>query len=151
MTEKELDSVVEKIGATDAPALVGIMRGIQETEYCLPVRTLEKITEKLKVPMSRLYGLATFYKSFTLKPVGKHKIQICLGTACYIRGGPALIERVKSLLHVGLGSTTTDHKFTLNAVRCMGCCSIAPVVRIDSDTYGKVELEKVGGIIEKYE
>jgi NADH:ubiquinone oxidoreductase subunit E len=150
MTKEELDSIIERRG-TDSPALVGILQDVQKQEYCLPVKTLEMISEKMEVPISRLYGLATFYKSFTLKPVGRHAINVCLGTTCHVRGGPHIMNRLKHLLHVREGGTTSDKKFTLKSVRCLGCCALAPVARIDDDTYGKVNERMVPIIIKGYE
>jgi NADH-quinone oxidoreductase subunit E len=150
MTKEELDSIVEERG-TDAPALVGILQEIQKREYCLPFRTMEMVAEMVGVPLSRLYSLATFYKSFTLKQVGQHALNVCLGTTCHVRGGQHIMNRFKHLLHVREGATTSDKKFTLNAVRCLGCCALAPVVRIDNDTYGKMNERMVPIIIKGYE
>ena len=150
MTKEELDSIVEKRG-TDAPALVGILQEIQKREHCLPLRTLEIVAERVGTPMSRLYGLATFYRSFTLKPVGRHAIDVCLGTTCHVCGGRRVMDRLLLDLRVTEGGTTSDHRFTVTPVRCLGCCSIAPVIRIDSNVYGHVTQGQLAKILEKHD
>ncbi|MCD6567478.1 MAG: NAD(P)H-dependent oxidoreductase subunit E [Dehalococcoidia bacterium] len=150
MTGEELDSIIEEKGQ-DAPALVGILQEIQKREYCLPFKTLGMVSEKLDVPMSRLYGLATFYKSFTLKPVGRHTVDVCMGTTCYVCGGQLLMDRLLRDLHIPEGGTTSDRKFTVQPVRCLGCCSIAPVIRVDSDVFGHVTQNQIPKILERYE
>lgn len=150
MIREEFDSIIEERG-TDAPALVGVLQEIQRREYCLPVKTLEMVAERLGIPMSRLYGLATFYKSFTLKPVGRHAVDVCLGTTCHVCGGRRIMDRLLFDLHVPEASTTTDHRFTVTPVRCLGCCSIAPVVRIDGNVYGRVTQSQLARILEKYD
>ena len=150
MIREEFDSIIEERG-TDAPALVGVLQEIQRREYCLPVKTLEMVAERLGIPMSRLYGLATFYKSFTLKPVGRHAVDVCLGTTCHVCGGRRVMDRLLLDLRVTEGGTTTDHRFTVTPVRCLGCCSIAPVARIDGNVYGRVTQSQLARILEKYD
>ncbi|NVL91800.1 MAG: NAD(P)H-dependent oxidoreductase subunit E [Desulfobacterales bacterium] len=150
MTKEELNSIIEERG-TGAPPLVGILQEIQKREHCLPFRTLEMVAERLATPMSRLYSLATFYKSFTLKPVGRHAIDVCLGTTCHVCGGRRIMDRLLLALHVIEGGTTSDHRFTVTPVRCLGCCSIAPVIRIDSTVYGHVTQSQLAKILEKHD
>lgn len=150
MTKEELNSIIEEKGP-DAPALVGILQEIQKREHCLPFRTLEMVAERLETPISRLYGLATFYKSFTLKPVGQHAIDVCLGTTCHVCGGRKIMDRLLLDLHVKEGGTTSDHRFTVNPVRCLGCCSIAPVICIDNNVYGHVTQRQLAKILEKHD
>jgi NADH-quinone oxidoreductase subunit E len=150
MTEDELDRIVEKWG-TDAPALIGILGDIQRREYCLPIKTLRMAAERLGIPMSRLYGLATFYKSFTLKPVGRHAIDVCLGTTCHVCGGRQIMDRLLLDLHVTEGGTTSDQRFTVTPVRCLGCCSIAPVIRVDGNVYGHVTQSELAKILAKHD
>jgi len=150
MIKEELESIIEERG-TDAPALIAILQEIQKREYCLPTKTLEMVAERLGTPMSRLYGLATFYKSFTLKPTGRHSIDVCLGTTCHVCGGRLIMDRLLLDLHVTEGGTTSDRRFTVTPVRCLGCCSIAPVVRIDGSVYGHVTQSQVARILEKHD
>jgi NADH:ubiquinone oxidoreductase subunit E len=149
MTKEELDSIIERRG-TDSPALVGILQEIQEKEHCLPLDTLQLISERLGISLSRLYGIATFFKGFTLKPVGEHTIEICLGTTCYVRGGAHLMTESQHLLHVKEDATTSDKKFTLKSVRCLGCCALAPVIRVDDLVYRTVSTRELPEIISKY-
>ena len=149
MTKEELDSIIEKRG-TDAPALVGILQEIQKREHCLPLRTLEIVAERVGVPLSRLYGITTFFKGFTTKPVGEHTIEVCLGTTCYVRGGAGLMTELQHRLRVADGGTTSDKKFTLKSVRCLGCCALAPVISVDDLVYRSVPTKELSEIISKY-
>jgi len=105
----------------------------------------------LGVPLSHIYGVLTFYSSFRMVPLGRHKISICLGTACYVRGGPMLIEKYQQVLGVKMGETTEDNRFTLEICRCVGACSQAPVVMIDEDILGRVSPADVSKSLRKYE
>jgi len=100
--------------------------------------------------MSKIYGIITFYSRFTLKPKGKHHIQVCLGTACYVKGADKVIERFKEKLNIEEGKTTKDGMFSLEAVRCIGACGLAPAIVIDNEVYGKMDTKKVDELIEKY-
>ena len=109
------------------------------------------IAKALDVPLSHLYGVLTFYSFFRMSPVGRHKISICLGTACYVRGGPTLIERFKQVLGIDIGETTEDNRFTLEICRCVGACSQAPVVVIDNDIRGQMKPQDTAKLLRKYE
>jgi len=108
------------------------------------------IASELDVPLSHLYGVLTFYSSFRMTPKGRHSISVCLGTACYVRGGPTLVEKFQQVTGVGVGETTEDGRFTLEICRCVGACSQAPVVMIDKDVIGRVDPAKVPQILKKY-
>jgi NADH:ubiquinone oxidoreductase subunit E len=108
------------------------------------------ISEQLEIPLSHLYGVLTFYSFFRMSPVGRHKINICLGTACYVRGGPTLVEKFKQILGVDVGETTDDNRFTLDICRCVGACSQAPVVMIDEDIVGQVKPQDVAKALRDY-
>jgi NADH-quinone oxidoreductase subunit E len=105
----------------------------------------------LGVPLSHLYGVLTFYSFFRMSPIGRHKVSICMGTACYVRGGPTLIEKLQQALDVKVGETTEDDRFTLEICRCVGACSQAPVVMIDDDVAGRVQPQNVAKILRNYE
>ncbi len=149
MTKEELNSIIEERGI-DAPALVGILQEIQKREHCLPFRTLEMVAERMGIPLSRLYGLTTFFKGFTSKPVGEHTIEVCLGTTCFVRGGAGLMTELQHRLSVVDGGTTSDKKFTLKSVRCLGCCALAPVISVDDVVYRSVSTKGLPEIIGKY-
>lgn len=109
------------------------------------------ISEHTGIPISELYGIATFYSQFAITPRGKHHIGVCLGTACYVKGSQKIIDRVAEELNIKVGETTEDGLFTLEATRCLGCCGLAPVMMIDEDVYGKLDdVEAIPGILEKY-
>lgn len=109
------------------------------------------IAQELDVPLSHLYGVLTFYSSFRMAPIGRHQISVCLGTACYVRGGPMLTEKLKQLLGIQMGETTEDGRFTLEVCRCVGACSQAPVLMVDDDIAGRVDPSQVAKILRKYE
>jgi NADH-quinone oxidoreductase subunit E len=146
----ELEKLTKKYGG-DQSALIAMLQDIQREEGYLPRKTLTQLSEQLDVPLSRLYALATFYRAFSLKPTGRHKIGVCLGTACHVRGGQALLDRLERDLGVRAGQTTTNRRFTVDTVRCLGCCSIGPVVRVDNQMYGRVRQDKLGKILEPFE
>ena len=150
MNMAEIDKLSER-HAADGSSLVGILQEVQREEGYLPRMTLNRLSRRLDVPLSRLYGLATFYRSFSLTPTGRHRISVCLGTACHVRGGQAVLNRFEQILRVRSGDTTADRRFTLETVRCVGCCSLGPVVKVDNDTSGKVRQDKLVGILERYE
>ena len=106
--------------------------------------------ERLGIPVTQAYMVATFYKSFSLVPRGEHEIHVCLGTACHLRGGQRLVENFERILKVKAGETTADMKFTLETVNCLGACALAPLVRVDQKNYGKMSGDKIAKIIKEY-
>ncbi len=116
----------------------------------LPRNILTYLSFKLDIPLSHIYNLATFYNVFSLTPRGKYIISVCLGTACHVQGGQRILERLEQELRIKAGQTTEDLQFTLEAVRCLGCCGLAPVFTVNADLYGKVTQSKVTKLIEKY-
>ena len=146
----EIDKLSERhVG--DGSALVGILQHVQREEGYLPRMTLNRLSQELDVPLSRLYALATFYRSFSLTPTGRHRISVCLGTACHVRGGPTVLNRLEQLLAVRAGDTTADRRFTLETVRCVGCCSLGPVVRVDNETFARVRQDKLAGVLTHFQ
>ncbi len=131
--------------------LIPILQDIQKHKGYLPQEELSLVAKELKVPLSRLYSLATFYKVFSLAPRGRHTINVCLGTACHVKGGAKLLDKLKRDLEINPGETTKDKRFTLEAVRCVGCCGLAPVVVIDGDFHGKLNQKKLEKVLKKYE
>jgi len=116
----------------------------------LPEADLRTATQDLAVPLSQMYSAASFYAAFSFEPRGKHTVHVCLGTACYIRGGDRLLEKIETLLAVRPGGTTTDGMFTLETVHCLGSCSMAPVIRIDEGTHGRLKVDRVSRILKRY-
>lgn len=123
--------------------LLAILLDLQETYHYLPRTALKEVARYLAVPESRVYSVATFYKALTLKPRGERVIRTCLGTACHLRGSPAVLERIEAVLGIKPGETTADGRFTLETVNCLGACALAPVVVIGEETYGQMTPDKV--------
>ena len=132
-------------------ALIQVLHRAQSLFGYLPRKVQEMVSEGLGVPLSEVYGVASFYAFFSMVPRGRHEIKICLGTACYVRGGQKLVEYLEKGLGIRVGDTTKDRRFSLNEVRCVGACSLAPSVLINDDVYAQVDPAKVDEIIVKYE
>lgn len=150
---EELESIQRMIAedfGNDPGSLIMILQAINGRYKYLPQPALRRVSGSLGVPLSRIYGIATFYKAFSLEPRGAHTVKICVGTACHVRGAGRLKERLEDILHVREGQTTDDRRFTLETVRCVGCCSLGPVVMIDEDTYSRTDSETVIGALDHY-
>jgi NADH-quinone oxidoreductase subunit E len=130
-------------------ALISILHEIQDRYNHLPQEALKKVASRLQMDLNDIYGVATFYKSFSLIPKGKHSITLCLGTACHVRGGPKILREMKKQLNIEPGQTTEDRKFSLNVVNCLGVCAIGPVMFVDGKFYGEMNPVKAKKIIEK--
>lgn len=132
--------------------LIEILRIAQEIFGYLPIEVQEFIAEKMGIPASKIYGVVTFYNFFSMKPRGKYTLNVCTGTACFVKGAPRLIQMLSDQLGVGMGETTPDGLFTMSAVRCVGACSLAPVFVIGEDTYGRIDnADKIKDILKRYE
>jgi NADH:ubiquinone oxidoreductase subunit E len=147
---KRIDAIIEKY--RDKPgSLIPVLQQAQEVCGYLPHIVQRYIAKGMKMSPSVVFGVATFYSYFTLVPRGKHVIRVCLGTACYVKRSEEIIEKIKAELDLEVGEITRDKKYSLEAVRCLGACGLAPVVVIGQDTYGDVAATKVMDIINKYE
>jgi len=152
----ELKELREKVGQVlqkyqhDKSLLVDILQDIQAESGYLPKEVLEETSQGLGVPLSRVYSVATFFKSFNLKPRGRHIINVCLGTACHVRGGVRVLERIERELRISRGETSKDLKFTLETVNCVGACALGPIVIVDEDYHGEITPDKVKSLIEDY-
>ncbi|MBK9391099.1 MAG: NADH-quinone oxidoreductase subunit NuoE [Bacteroidetes bacterium] len=135
----------------DPQELINVLHGCQEHFGYLPAEVQEVISEHLNVPVAKVYGVVTFYSFFTMTPKGKHPISICMGTACYVRGGEKVLEEFKKELGIKVGESTKDNKFSLSSLRCVGACGLAPVVLVGDKTYGRVAPDDVKGILKEYE
>lgn len=131
-------------------ALIPVLHETQKIYGYIPERIMQIASEEFNIPMSEIYGVATFYSQFALEPKGKHIIKVCLGTACYVKGSQDIMDRLCSLLEIQVGKTTEDGLFTLEATRCLGGCGLAPVMMIDDKVYGKLIPDDVIKIIEEY-
>lgn len=131
-------------------ALISILQDIQAEYNYLPQEALRLVSETLDIPLIDIIGVATFYRSFSLEPRGKHQVTVCIGTACHVRGGAKILDEFERKLDVESGQTTEDGQFTLETVACLGCCAIGPVVVVDGDYNAQTSLRKVESILKKY-
>jgi len=131
--------------------LIPALQKVQEEEGYLSRAALERISRKMGVPLSAVYGVATFYAQFHLQPRGRHIIRVCMGTACHVRGGVRVLNRLVDRLGIGPGETTPDGRFTLERVACLGACSLAPTMMIDNETFGRLDPGRAEDLLERYE
>ena len=148
---ERLKEVIEETKSMRNP-LIEVLRQAQDIFGYLPIEVQEFIAQEMNIPANKIYGVITFYNFFTMKPRGKYTINLCMGTACYVKGAPRLAQMMEEELGVKIGETTADGKFTLSAVRCVGACSLAPVFVIGEDTYGRVDTrDQMSAILKRYE
>ena len=131
-------------------ALIQVLHLAQEICGCLPLSVQKFISDEMNLPLSEISGVITFYSFFSTEPKGRHSIRVCMGTACYVRGGKRVVESLQSKLNVNLGSTTEDGRFTLEVARCFGACGLAPALMIDDEVYKQVNVNKLDSILAKY-
>ncbi len=130
--------------------LMLVLADVQNEYGYIPLEVQEVISGELGIPVSDIYGVVTFYSFFSLKPKGRYVIGVCIGTACYVKGGQNVLDKFSELLKINIGQTTEDGLFTLDGLRCIGACGIAPAISINGKVYPKVKLSDVGNIIEEY-
>ena len=147
----ELDNIIEAQFDSEQEDLIMILQAIQKRYNYVPQPTLTYLSAKIGVPLSQIYGVATFYSTFSLEPRGRNIVSICLGTACHVRGAERVHERIEGTLGVGDGETTEDGRYTLESVRCIGCCSLGPVVKINENVHARIESSEVNTILNQYE
>jgi NADH:ubiquinone oxidoreductase subunit E len=148
MTVERVGKIIEKYQGKRT-ALISILHEIQDRYNHLPEKALRQVASKLKMDLNDIYGVATFYKSFSLIPKGRHSVTVCLGTACHVRGGPKILRELKKELEIEPGQTTADKQFSLNVVNCLGVCAIGPVMFVDGKFYGEMNPLKARRVIEK--
>jgi NADH-quinone oxidoreductase subunit E len=142
----EVDAIINKYQG-DRSALIQVLLEIQRQNRWLPKEALRQVSQRLGVALTQIYHIATFYKAFSLTPKGRHSVTVCLGTACQVRGAPHLLDKVTEKLKIKEGETSADMQFSLDTVRCLGCCAIGPVMVIDGEYYGKPSGKQVEQII----
>lgn len=146
---KQLEAVIDQW--KDVPGgLLPMMQKAQELIGCVDEEVQDFISKRTGVPVSTIYGIATFYSLFTLAPKGKNTIGLCLGTACYVRGSQLVLDELEKRLGIAVGHTTDDGLFTLDATRCIGCCGLAPAMMINDEVYGRLTPAQIPAILEKY-
>jgi NADH-quinone oxidoreductase subunit E len=143
---KEVDEIIAKYKG-DKSALIQVLLEIQYRNRWLSKDVLKRVSQSLGVALTQIYHIATFYKAFSLTPRGRHSVTVCLGTACQVRGAPRLLDRVTETLQIKEGETSADMQFSLDTVRCLGCCALGPVMVVDGEYYGKPSGKEVEQII----
>ncbi len=149
MNEVKITGILGKY-ESDPSDIISILQDIQEAYSYLPREALKEVSKELNIPLSRILSLATFYRAFSLRPKGKHPVHVCLGTACHVRGAQLVLEKFERELDLKTGETSTDGLFSLDMVRCVGCCGLAPVVQVGEEIHGKITQTKVSGLVKKY-
>jgi len=149
MESSQIDTIIKQYGGREA-AILSILQDIQTKEKYLPKEVLEQVSQKMHMPMTQIFRIATFYNALSIKPRGRHKIDVCLGTACHVRGGTKIIDKLSRDLGIQVGGTTKDKRFTLESVRCVGCCSLGPVMVVDGNVFGRLTQEKVPGLLKEF-
>lgn len=143
-------AILSKYNSATPADLIPILQQVQDAYGYLPRNALEEITAGTRIPLSKIYGVITFYSQFSLEPRGKHTIKVCTGTACHIKGAPDIKKKITEVLQINEGETTEDYKFTYEPVACLGTCFLAPVMMIDDRYYGKLTVEKTETILKSY-
>ncbi|NQT55846.1 MAG: NAD(P)H-dependent oxidoreductase subunit E [Desulfobacteraceae bacterium] len=149
MDHKDIDQILERYKYKDS-SVIGIFQDLQEEENYLPEKDLEYISERLSIPLSMIYRIATFYNAFSLTPRGKYLVSVCLGTACHVRGAAIVLDKIKIDLGIDVGGMTEDKLFSLETVNCLGACALGPVVVIGDEYHGQMTPVKVESTIKKY-
>lgn len=150
MAPEKVDEIIGKY-PTQQGVLIQLLLDMQSEFKWIPKEAVLRISERLQIPLSQIYRVASFYKAMSLTPRGRHVVSVCLGTACHVRGGPRIMDKAEESLKIKAGETTQDMKFTLERVNCLGCCAIGPVVVVDRDYYGKVAPAKVKEVLQSYD
>ncbi len=145
----KLDAIIAECSG-DNSMLMHVMQEAQAIYGYLPFEVQQKIADGMKVPLEKVYGVATFYAQFALSPKGKYDISVCLGTACYVKGAQELLDELSAQLGIGAEECTPDGKYSLTACRCIGACGLAPVLTVNEDVYGKITAADIKGILAKY-
>ncbi len=146
----KLDAIIDKYKGKPG-GLIPVLEEAQMVLEYLPIGIQKRIAEGINLPLSRVYGVVTFYSFFTMTPKGRHTVRVCLGTACYVRGGKAIAENIEKVLGVKEGETTPDRRFTYESVRCLGACGLGPVVVVDDEVHGRVKPAKVKELLNQYQ
>jgi NADH-quinone oxidoreductase subunit E len=149
MEVSKIDGIIKRNGEGES-AILSILQDIQNEDKYLPKEALEYVSQKMQIPLTNIFRIATFYNALSLKPRGRHKIDVCLGTACHVRGGGKILEKMERDLGISVGDTTKDKQFTLELVRCVGCCSLGPVAVVDGNVYGRLTQDKVPALIKEF-
>ena len=149
MKNDRIDQIIDKHQGK-ASSLIQVLLEIQSEHRWLSKKALERVSERLQVPLTRILHVATFYKAFSLVPKGRHEIHVCMGTACHVRGAPRVLDSVQDLTGIKAGETDLDLKFSLETVNCLGCCALGPVMAIDGKTHAKIAPAETADVLKSY-
>ena len=150
MDKEKIDQIIDKHEA-QASSLIQILLELQSEHNWLPKEALDRVAERLQVPLTRIQHIATFYKAFSLVPKGRHGVHVCMGTACHVRGAQRVLDTVEGATGIKPGETDLDLKYSLETVNCLGCCALGPVVEIDGKTHGKMAPAMVADMLKNYD
>ena len=150
MNLDHVDQVIDQHEG-EASALIQVLLEIQAENHWLPGEALDRVRERLDVPLSRIRHIATFYKAFSLVPKGRHRVHVCMGTACHVRGAARVLDTVQDLTGIKPGETDMDLKYSLETVNCLGCCALGPVMTVDGKTHGKLSPSATANVLKSYE
>ena len=150
MSLEKIDKIIDKY-ANKKGILIQLLLNIQQELNWIPKKAIIRISQRLNIPCSQIYRIASFYTVLSLEPIGRHLLRVCEGTACYVRGGPRILDFLENKLDIKSGETTRDNKFTLETVNCLGCCALGPVIEIDKQYFGKLNSSKLEKLLSKYE
>jgi NADH-quinone oxidoreductase subunit E len=149
VSDERVEQIIDTYHA-EASMLIQILLEIQAEKHWLPKEVLERVSERLHVPLTRVQHIATFYKAFSLVPKGRHEIHVCMGTACHVRGADRVLDSVQDLTGIKSGETDLDMKFSLETVNCLGCCALGPVMEVDGKPHGKITPAGTADVLKNY-
>jgi len=147
--ETALNEIFEQ-HEVSSESLIAVLQDIQETYHYLSEENIQEVAERLSIPLHQVFSVATFYNAFSLKPKGEYLIQVCMGTACHVRGAPRIVEEIERVLDVKRGDTTDDGKYSLDTVNCVGACALGPVMSINGEYHGHLNPSKIERILKAY-
>ena len=150
MEPAKVDEIIDKYPAQKS-VLIQLLLDIQDEFNWIPMEAIKSVSKRLQIPISQIYRVASFYKAMSLTPRGRHVINVCMGTACHVRGATRIIDKLEDNLEIKTGETTEDDRFTLERVNCLGCCALGPVMLVDKDYHGKMTPAKVESILKDYD
>ncbi|MDD5284620.1 MAG: NAD(P)H-dependent oxidoreductase subunit E [Desulfuromonadaceae bacterium] len=150
MNVETIDQIIDN-HQCEAGSLIQILLDIQSENHWLPKEALERVSEKLRVPLSQIQHITTFYKSFSLVPKGRHEVHVCVGTACHVRGAQRVLDTVQDQIGIKPGETDVDLKFSLETVNCLGCCALGPVMVVDGEYHGNIAPARIEETLKNYE
>lgn len=150
MDNERIDQIIDKYQGK-ASSVIQVLMEIQSENHWLPREILERVSERLEVPLNEVLHIVTFYKTFALVPKGRHEIHVCTGSSCHVRGSKRLLETVQDLIGIGPGETSPDSRFSLETGNCLGCCSLGPEIVVDGKHHSKIAPDNVGDVLKDYD